>query len=409
MSSHHKGSLLGGMLLIAGSCIGAGMLGIPIVTGIAGFYPATVMIFIVWAFMTITGLLLVEVNGWFEKQVNFISMVGHSLGRVGRWLTWVLYLFLFYSLLVAYTVDSGVYVSNFVRGIFPTDLPNWAGSAFFVLLFGVVVYMGTRTVDMWNRVMMVVKIAAYIGLVLFGIKHISPDLLARTKVTYAFIAVPVLVTSFGFHNMIPSISAYMHGDSRKVKKAIIGGGLIALIIYLVWNLIVLGAVPLEGENGLAQSLKLGQDASIALARVLGATWVSGFAQTLAFVAILTSFLAQSLALVHFWADGLSVSHIKKENVSLCAITLIPPLVFAILYPQIFFSALGFAGGICAVILFGLFPVLMVWIGRYRLEASSSYRVWGGKGLLIAIAVFAALVFIYQLSTMLGFEYFPTFN
>jgi tyrosine-specific transport protein len=39
------GSIFGGVLLIAGSCIGAGMLGLPIITGIAGFFPSLLMFF----------------------------------------------------------------------------------------------------------------------------------------------------------------------------------------------------------------------------------------------------------------------------------------------------------------------------------------------------------------------------
>ena len=68
--SESKGSVLGGMLLIAGSCIGAGMLGLPIVTGISGFLPSLALFFCGWLFMTATALLLVEVNGWFSRQVN---------------------------------------------------------------------------------------------------------------------------------------------------------------------------------------------------------------------------------------------------------------------------------------------------------------------------------------------------
>src|ERR1700722_9255778 len=101
------GSLIGGMLLIGGSCIGAGMLGLPILTGLAGFFPSLVMFFAAWAFMTLTGLLLVEVNGWFSERVNLVTMFGYSLGRIGKALSWILYLFLFYALLVAYVSGSG--------------------------------------------------------------------------------------------------------------------------------------------------------------------------------------------------------------------------------------------------------------------------------------------------------------
>lgn len=67
--SHKTGSLLGGTLLITGSCVGAGMLGLPILTGLSGFAPSLVMFVLVWLFMTITGLLLVEANGWFSKKL----------------------------------------------------------------------------------------------------------------------------------------------------------------------------------------------------------------------------------------------------------------------------------------------------------------------------------------------------
>ena len=40
-----SGSVLGGMLLIAGSCIGAGMLGLPILTGLSGLMPSLFMFF----------------------------------------------------------------------------------------------------------------------------------------------------------------------------------------------------------------------------------------------------------------------------------------------------------------------------------------------------------------------------
>src|SRR3990172_6826253 len=125
------GSLLGGMLLISGSCIGAGMLGLPIVTGLAGFFPSLIMFFLAWLFMTFTGLLLVDVNSSFKRQVNFVTMVGHSLGRFGRLLCWVLYVFLFYSLLVAYTTGSGGLVSSFLGALFSNSFPLWAGCLFF--------------------------------------------------------------------------------------------------------------------------------------------------------------------------------------------------------------------------------------------------------------------------------------
>ena len=121
--SQHKPSVLGGALLITGSCVGAGMLGLPILSGLAGLGPALIMFAVSWAFMTLTGLLLVEASGWFSKQVNMLSIVEYALGRIGKILCWGAYLFLFYALLVAYTSASGSLVSSFLQGA----LPSWMG------------------------------------------------------------------------------------------------------------------------------------------------------------------------------------------------------------------------------------------------------------------------------------------
>ena len=393
------GSLLGGTLLIGGSCVGAGMLGLPIVTGLCGFYPSLVILIFGWAFMTATGLLLVEVYSWFSKEVNIISMVGHSLGKWGQRLSWVLYLFLFYSLLVAYQAGIGNDISSVSGQFLSYRLPPWVGTFFFILLFGCVLYAGTRTVDLFNRFLMAGKILTYMGIVAVGLTHVSPSLLARTNIHTIFFSLPILVISFGFHNMIPTIASYMKGDLKRTRTAILLGSLFALIVYILWDLIVLGIVPVEGEYGLIASLKSGNDASVSIAGILGASWVARFAAGLAFFSLLTSLLLQSLALVHFLADGLQTK--EKEPFPLMLLVLIPPYILSILKPNIFFKALDFAGGICAVILFGLIPVIMVWIGRYRMQLKSACQVMGGKLTLTTILFSALSIFIFQLMTMIG--------
>ena len=390
MSQEKPGSLIGGILLIAGSCIGAGMLALPILTGLAGFFPSLAIFLTAWAFMTCTGLLLVEVNGWFNTKVNIVSMVGLTLGKFGRGLSWILYLFLFYSLLVAYISGSG---SLFASLVVFTKIPDWVGSLFFVLLFGGVVYLGTRQVDLWNRVLMVGKILCFFGLVAVGFEYIKPQLLLHTEGSLALMSLPLLITSFGFHNMVPSLTSYMKGDLKRVKKVILGGSLLTLFVYLLWEIVVLGIVP---EDQIRENLKGGKEASQALAAILGSSWVSHFAQGLAFFAMLTSFLAQSLALVHFLTDGFKATHQKRENLGMCALALLPPLACALIYPALFFKALSFAGGFCAVILFGVLPAIMVWLGRYRKQVNSPYQVSGGKPLLIAVFLFALFFFGFQI-------------
>jgi len=113
-----QGSVFGGALLIAGSCIGAGMLAIPIVTGMAGFLCSVILFFLAWVFMTSTALLLVETNGWFHKQISFLSVLDHTIGKPIKAVGWIAYLFLFYALLVAYISGIGTLFASFFQSFF---------------------------------------------------------------------------------------------------------------------------------------------------------------------------------------------------------------------------------------------------------------------------------------------------
>lgn len=362
------------------------------------------MFLLAWAFMTTTAFLMVEVNAWFPTQVNFVSMAGHSLGRWGKGLSWILYLFLFYSLLVAYISGSGSLSSTYFQTAFDSFLLPWVGSLFFALIFGSVVYMGTRTVDHWNRILMFGKIAAFLGMVFLSAKYINPHLLARTEPSYIIMSLPVLIVSFGFHNMIPSLVTYLDNDIKRIRITILGGSLFTLAVYLIWEIVVLGIVPPDGKWGLLASWKEGKEASEAVAGILGVSWMSSFAQTLAFFALLTSFLAQTLGLVHFLSDGLKVPRQNREQPWVCALALLPPLILSLIYPQLFIKALNFAGGVCAVVLFGILPATMVWIGRYSKAMPAPYRVPGGKPLLIVVFAFALFILFFQISSMLGIQF-----
>jgi len=393
------GSLIGGMLLVAGSCIGAGMLALPILTGLAGFIPSLSMMLLAWAFMTFTGLLLVEGTGWFLGEIHLLSMTQESLGSIGRTTAWLAYVFLFYSLLVAYVAASGSIFSAIIATLFNLHLPGWAASLFFTFIFGWIIYLGTRPVDLLNRLLMVGLIIAYLGMIGLGIFRIQPELLLQWSPEHLFTSIPVLVISFGFQNLIPSLAGYMKGDLKRVRLTIIGGSLITLVVYLIWSLLVLGVVP---YSSILESYQKGEEATIALRTALGSSAIGAFAQGFAFFAIVTSFLAQGLTLTHFLTDGFKLVSTRHTTRWMILLALVPPLILALSYPQIFFKALNFAGGICAMVLFGILPTLMVWIGRYYKNLISSYRVRGGKIAIALAFCFSLFVIICELVRIFSF-------
>lgn len=396
MSSSSSSKIIGAMFLTAGSCIGAGMLGLPILAGLSGFFPSLVMMTIAWLFMTFTALLLVEVNGWFHERVNLISMIGKALGRNGQILAWILYLFLFYALLIAYVAVSGHIFSSII------PVSNWILSILFTLFFGYFVYLGTRLVDLSNRWMMIGLIICYLAMIALGLSNVQFSLLQYVKLKYILLPLSVMITSFGFHNIIPSLTSYLDGNLQEVRRAILGGSCITYVVYFFWNCFVLGLVPFEGQNGIYESFIMGKDATIVLNHYAQSSSLGFFIQGFSLFAIITSFLAQGLGLTHFIADGLHIEPVGKNKLWLTALALAPPLMLALIYPTIFFVALSFAGGFCAVILFGIMPSCMVWIGRYKNKAISAYHVAGGKFSLIFGIGFSSFLLVMEILRMFGF-------
>ncbi|HRE32038.1 MAG TPA: aromatic amino acid transport family protein, partial [Candidatus Berkiella sp.] len=231
-----------------------------------------------------------------------------------------------------------------------------------VSLFGLVVYLGAKWVDGVNRVMMLFLIAAYFTLVYNVVPQVSPALLNEGHPKFLFSTAPLLVTSFGFHLLIPSLKNYMHGDIKGLRRAIIGGSLLPLVVYLLWELLILGVVPVSGEKGLVAMMQAeknsGRQAVVELTQLLSQILnnhrINLLVGSFAISAILTSFIGVALGLFDFFADGF---HIKKTMVGrlvLAVLTFMPPVLIAIYCPQ-FLLALHYAGMFAAVLLI-IYPV-----------------------------------------------------
>lgn len=398
MSIHNEvksGSLLGAILLIAGCCIGAGMLGLPVISALAGFKPSLLMFLVSWLFMTTTALLLLEVNIWFSSEVSIISMAGRTLGIGGKIISWLCFLFLFYALGVAYIAGSGELIANFVQEVANLTIPNWIGSLMISLLFGLFVYLGTHAVDLFNRLLMAGLITTYLGLVALGSSHVNSANLKHADWSAAAFVLPVMIISFGFHNLIPSLSTYLRWDVKRLRLAIICGSALALGVYILWEWLILGLVSLQKKGDIHQVLSEGEMATHFLKEAVGSSWVVNVAQYFAFFAIVTSFLGNSLSFVDFLADGLRIKKNHWGKLFLCILVIAPPFIFSLIYPHIFLSALNYAGAFGAVVLFGILPALMVWSGRYYRRLGQKELVPGGKWTLGAIICFAVWMILLQ--------------
>lgn len=393
-----SGSLFGGILLIAGCCIGAGMLGLPVLSALTGFVPSVAMLILAWLFMLCTGLLVLEVNLWFTKEVSIVSMAGKTLGWVGKAIAWVGFLFLFYAILVAYISGSGELLTNFIATLTGYEIPLSMGSLLLTIFFTIFLYLGTHAVDLFNRAMMAGLVGSYLLLVFLGFPHIDLSRLNHQDWSSAFLVLPTMIISFGYHNLIPSLKTYFGGDVKRLRLAIIIGSAIPLLIYLLWEILILGLIPLEGEGGFREGLDRGDLATQLLKGAVGNPLVVALAHYFAFFAIVTSFLGVGLSFIDFLADGWHIKKTPLGKLWLCLAVILPPYIFAMFNPKIFLMALSYAGAFGVVILFGILPVAMVWSGRYYLNLGMKPLLPGGKFALLLIVIYAITVIFLQILT-----------
>ena len=379
-------------LLIAGTCIGGGMLALPLSTGLVGFIPSTLMMFLCWIFMTTVGLLVLEANLWMkEEDAHVITMTSRLLGPIGKWLMWLVYLFVGYASLVAYTSAGGGLASLVVKSFWDIALNKFESCLLFVGIFGLLIYFGHHLVGRINTILFSGMILAYFALVAFGINEVEPDFVLRStwSIPLSLISISMFLTSFSYQYLVPSLAPMLKRHRNALRFTIIAGTTIALIIYLAWQWIVLGLIPFEGENGLLWAYENDAPVTIALRNVVNNTWITTIADFFTFFALATSFIGIALGLFDFLSDGLKIKAKGRGKILLSLLIIIPTLYFAANYSRIFILALSTSGGFGDG-LFNALIVLMVWKGRYHKKLPYQPCLPGGKPALIAIFLFSLL-------------------
>ena len=387
------GHVVGGTLLIAATTIGVGMLGLPIATGPGGFVPATFIYILTWFFMLCTGLLLLEVCTWMPDEANLITMTHRLLGPVGKAVCWVVYLFLFFTAMIAHVSGGGSTLVDILNLNFGLAMPQSVAMVVYVLIFSPIVYLGTKSVDRFNLLMMTGDLITYVLFIVLAAGKVDMDLLKYADWSKAWPALPVLFTAFTYQLIIPTLMTYMKRDVKKVRLSIILGSSIPLVVYLIWELLILGIIPVDA---LIEAKARGDTAVMPLKELLQNPWVFKIGSWFAFLVLTTSYIALSLAFLDFVADGLKIKKEGFKKVALCMGIFIPPMVIAMLYPDIFIVALEYAGGISCALLFGLLPPVMVWVGRYlKKYQHQNVQVPGGKLVLTGLMLFTFVELILQ--------------
>ena len=379
---------VGSTLLVAGTMIGAGMLAMPLTSAGIGFGFTLVLLLGLWALLTFSALLFVELYQTAESDAGIGTLAEQYFGKAGRIIATAVLIIFLYALIAAYISGGG----SLLKDLLPESFGDKVSILLFTVVFGSFIVIGTHSVDKINRVLFFVMLAAFAVVLSLMLPEIKFDNLMAMPIDNALIisASPVFFTAFGFHGSIPSLNKYLDGNVKALRISILVGSAITLCAYILWQMSTHGLLT---QNEFLQILK--EDATLnglvkATLAITGSNMIAGAVKLFSTLALVTSFLGVGLGLLECIEDLLKRSfNISAGRISLGLMTFIPPLVFALFYPEGFILALGYAGQMFAFYAVVL-PVSLVWKAR-RAHTNLPYKVWGGNLTLIIVLVLGVII------------------
>ena len=406
-------SLLGGAMIIAGTAIGAGMLANPTSTAGIWFVGSVIILFYTWFCMTTSGLMLLEANLHYPTGASFDTIVTDLLGKRWNILNGLSVAFVLYILTYAYITSGGSITENAINSLQgEIQISRSIGSLLFCLVLGLFVWLSTKAVDRISTILIGGMVLAFFLSTTGLLSSVNINTLLDNQnentpahLPYLLTALPVCLVSFGFHGNVPSLVKYYNREGRRVMQSIFIGTLLALFIYILWQMAVQGNLP---RDKFAPVIAKGGDVAAlleALSAYIPVRYIGIALNFFAYMAIASSFLGVTLGLFDYIADLLKQPDTPWGRAKTALLTFLPPLLLSLQFPYGFVIAIGYAG-LAATLWAAIVPALLVKASRKKFP-ESSYKVYGGKGMIYFIIFFGLINIIAQIGIQMGI--IPTFK
>jgi len=374
-------------MLVSCTTIGGGILALPLQTFVPGFIPTSINFIISWIFMTLAALYMLEASIDAKPHANIISIANQFLGIYGKLFAWITYLALLCALMCAFTASMSAWITNFF------NISTIGANVIVSLIFGGIIYAGHDSLNLINKIFSLILFISLFYIISLAFTKTDLQMLQNYDITSSILTTPLILTSFGFAIVIPSINNYLNFEVKKIKQVILIGSFIPLIIYLLWEFSILGSLH-EQLSGLNAHISDGTEVSKALSNKLHNKSVTFFADLFSITSLVTSLLGVGLSLFDFLADGLKIKQNHLGKLLTCSMIFMPIILLINFFPIGFGTILSF-GGIFVASLLGVLPVIIVWQKRHTSQ-NHRYKTPGGKLLMLTTMLFFMLVIAIEI-------------
>lgn len=364
--------LFAAVATMTGMIVGAGFLGMPYVVARSGFVIGLIQIILVGFIILVMKLYLGEILLRTKETHQLPGLARLYLGRWGYRIMLFSMIFAVYLSLTAYLMGQGQSLSHLFFG--NANYALYFSLAFwFILSF--LVYKGLRALKKGESLgLILVSFIMILILILFSSK-IKIENLATSNINNAFLPFGVILFALLGFSAIPEVMRELRRNEKLMKKTILIGASLPIIMYTIFTFIVVGFA--------------GSSTPEIATFALGKTFV-----LLGVLTIYTAFFAVSMAVRDLYRFDLGYSKSKAWFLA-CFVPLIIYLVVYFFELANFVELIGFTGAVFGT-LNGILILLMVKRARKLGKRKPEYTVKLPSWIIWALILFLFAGLVFQL-------------
>jgi len=293
--------------VLIGTTVGAGIFALPYAFSKVGFFIGLLYLIVLGLAVLTIEICYAEIVLRTKEEKEMAGYVKPYSGRIGEILIALSLILGIYAALTAYVIGVGTYLEAFFEPFLGGNLIFW-GLVFW--FFGsLVCYFGLGLMSRFELFMSATLIAVAIFIFTLSLPHLKTENLVVSNFVFnfknLFYPFGIILFALGGASAIPTMKRILKNETAFLKKAVIIGFVVPVVIYTLFAFTVLGVTGGEtSEEGIIGLSSFLGNKVLLIGGVFGALAMSTSFFALSFV--LKELLRRDYKIKNFYAWGLTV-------------------------------------------------------------------------------------------------------